>query len=199
MINQYWAQAGVLILVVSTSAAPARNMEWVDHAGYHIVPGVSQSIYASGSELDASRNLGIYIPHMVYPAGRDAVMSSGFGHREAPCATCSTEHKGIDFNPGYGSPVYSATDGVVTWVGDAGGSLGYNVVIQDPGTWEIFYGHMIENSAPADIVVGSKVKVGQQIGLVGNTGQSTGAHLHFEIHDNGVAVDPLPLLQKYAN
>jgi len=72
-------------------------------------------------------------------------------------------------------------------------------VIQDPGTWGIFYGHMIENSAPADIVVGSKVKVGQQIGLVGNTGQSTGAHLHFEIHDNGVAVDPLPLLQKYAN
>lgn len=199
MINQYWAQAGVVLLVVSTSAAPMQTAEWVDHEGYRTTPGVSQSIYASGSGVNASRGLGIYIPHMVYPAGRNALISSGFGYRTAPCATCSSEHKGIDFNPGYGSPVYSATSGVVTWVGNDGGSLGYNVVIQDPGTWEIFYGHMVENSAPADVAVGSRVEVGQQIGLVGNTGQSTGAHLHFEIHDNGVAIDPLPLLQKYAD
>lgn len=197
-MNKHMAQAGVVLLVVAGATAPVTfqpdtyDYEWTSEKTH------AQTAVSRTPRIDASRNLGIYIPHMIWPAGKDAPISSGFGYRDAPCSVCSSMHMGLDFNPGYGSPVYSATDGAVLWVGNDGGSLGYNVVIQDPGTWEVFYGHMIEGSAPSDIVIGAKVKAGQQLGQVGNTGVSTGAHLHFEIQDSGIPVDPLPLLQKYA-
>jgi murein DD-endopeptidase MepM/ murein hydrolase activator NlpD len=101
-------------------------------------------------------------------------------------------------NPGYGTEVYSATSGTVVFVG-WDGSLGWNVVIQDEGNREYAYGHMVADSTPADVVVGAKVKQGQVIGLVGSTGISTGAHLHFEIREDGVKIDPLPELNRWAH
>jgi len=196
---RYSAGSVVAGLVVAGCAAPATQPALAYGYGWQSRVTDAQSIsVTSVLAPDATRGMGIYIPNMVYPVGSSAPISSGFGYRDAPCSTCSTNHEGIDFNPGYGSPVYSATDGTVVFVGWEG-SLGYHVVIQDAGTWKLYYGHMIGGSTPADITVGSSVKMGQQIGLVGNTGQSTGAHLHFGIQDGTSFVDPYPLLMKYAN
>ena len=185
-------------LVLASSTAPMSQPAFAYNSDWESIKSNSQFLVVESSPVpDATRGMGIYIPKMVYPVGSSAPISSGFGYRDAPCPTCSTYHEGIDFNPGYGSPVYSATDGVITWVGYEG-SLGYHVIIQDAGTWHLYYGHMINGSAPAGLTVGSKVQMGQQIGLVGNTGLSTGAHLHFGIQDGETFVDPLPLLQKYA-
>lgn len=196
---RYSTSAVVAGMLVAGCVAPAVQPAMAtDYGRQQQVTDAQSVIVTSVSTPDASRGMGIYIPHMVFPAGRDAPITSGFGYRDAPCATCSSNHEGLDFNPGYGSPVYSATDGVITWLGWQG-SLGYHVVIQDAGTWKLYYGHMIDGSVPAELSVGSRVKMGQQIGLVGSTGQSTGAHLHFAIEDGGSFVDPYPLLMKYAN
>jgi murein DD-endopeptidase MepM/ murein hydrolase activator NlpD len=71
------------------------------------------------------------------------------------------------------------------------------VRIFDGYTWEFVYGHMIEGSSTVN--VGDTVVAGQIIGRVGNTGSSTGAHLHFEIRENGIAIDPMPIHNLYAN
>jgi murein DD-endopeptidase MepM/ murein hydrolase activator NlpD len=141
----------------------------------------------------------IYKPDMIWPTvgGAGVFISSGFGWRVAPCALCSSDHRGIDMNPGYGTEVYSSTSGRVVSVG-WNGSLGWEVSVADEGNRVYVYGHMIEGSTPGDVVVGAKVKQGQVIGFVGSTGLSTGAHLHFEIHEDGVKIDPYPELLKYA-
>jgi murein DD-endopeptidase MepM/ murein hydrolase activator NlpD len=197
---RYGTSAVVAGIILATSAAPiAQQTAWAYDARWYSAVSDAQTLsVTSVSAPNATRGLGIYIPKMAYPVSRDAPISSGFGYRDAPCPACSTAHEGLDFNPGYGAPVYSATEGIVTWIGWEG-SLGYHVVIQDRGTWSLYYGHMIGGSAPEGLAIGSRVERGQQIGLVGNTGLSTGAHLHFAIQDGREFVDPYPLLQKYAN
>jgi murein DD-endopeptidase MepM/ murein hydrolase activator NlpD len=195
-VQKQLAQAGVLVFVLATGLTPVFSAEKLGYAVSDITLS-PQTVVATGINVDGSRGLGIYIPRMVYPAGKNAKISDGFGYRNAPCQNCSSNHEGLDFNPGYGSPVYSATDGTVVWVGWQG-SLGYHVVIADEGTWKLYYGHMVADSAPPSVAVGSRVFMGQQIGLVGNTGLSTGAHLHFAIQDGEGFVDPYPLLEKYA-
>ncbi|MFE6964529.1 peptidoglycan DD-metalloendopeptidase family protein [Agromyces sp. NPDC057679] len=122
-----------------------------------------------------------------------------FGYRD--CAGCSSDHHGQDFNPGYGADIQSIADGVVVESTDSGGSLGTVIMIQheiDGQTIVSVYAHMIEGSRLFEI--GDTVEVGDVIGETGNTGMSTGPHLHFEIRIGGMDgewVDPLEWL--YAN
>jgi murein DD-endopeptidase MepM/ murein hydrolase activator NlpD len=125
-------------------------------------------------------------------------VSDGFGHRIAPCPMCSTFHQGTDFLPGDGAPVYAIADGVVRQVRDSGG-LGVHVVIEhliDLQVVTSIYAHMQVGSVP--LVEGQAVHVGDIIGRVGNTGWSTGPHLHFEVRIGGQAVDAVAWLTKYA-
>ena len=126
-------------------------------------------------------------------------ISDGFGERVAPCRGCSTFHKGTDFTPGAGTPIYAVADGVVEFsiVGDTG--FGNNVQINhdvNGKKFDSFYGHMQMNSSP--LHAGDVVHVGDFVGLVGETGVATGAHLHLEIHLNGVQVDPFAWLKANA-
>ncbi|MFD6056142.1 M23 family metallopeptidase [Agromyces sp. NPDC060279] len=122
-----------------------------------------------------------------------------FGYRD--CAGCSSDHHGQDFNPGLGADIQAIADGVVSQSTDEGGSLGTVVMIDhviNGQTITSVYAHMIEGSRTVEI--GDTVHVGQVIGETGNTGMSTGPHLHFEIRIggiNGTWVDPLEWL--YAN
>ncbi|ROQ39405.1 murein DD-endopeptidase MepM/ murein hydrolase activator NlpD [Frondihabitans sp. PhB188] len=131
-----------------------------------------------------------------WPFATTSPISSGFGSRQvANCSFCSTFHEGLDFTPGAGTPIQIIADGTVSKVEQGGGALGYNVWIDHtingvPVT--SVYAHMVAGSIK--VTLGEKVKVGQQVGNVGSTGNSTGAHLHFEIHLNGVPVDPYPWL-----
>ena len=125
-------------------------------------------------------------------------ISSGFGDRVAPCRGCSSHHNGVDFTPGSGTPIYAIADGVVT-AAEFSGSFGQHVYMDhviNGQKVESIYGHMIAGSSP--LSVGQTVKVGDLIGLVGSTGASTGAHLHLEVHLDGVIVDPFAWLQANA-
>lgn len=102
-------------------------------------------------------------------------------------------HLGVDFTAGNGAPVHAIADGVVVEAsrGDSG-ALGVYVAIRHVVGGEVVvsgYAHMQVGSM--NLSVGAPVSGGQVIGRVGNTGASTGAHLHFEIKVGGTNVDPL--------
>jgi len=119
-------------------------------------------------------------------------ISSPFGPRDGGF------HKGTDFNPGAGAPIYAIADGVAT-VSTEDGIYGQHVILAhniNGQRLDTLYAHMISASSP--IVVGQEVKVGDFLGLVGDTGIATGAHLHFEVRLDGVSVDPFAWLQANA-
>ena len=112
-------------------------------------------------------------------------VTSGFGMRRHPLLGYSRLHQGMDFGAPSGSPIYAATDGMVTFAGWHGGH-GNFVKIAHAGGLGTGYAHMSRIVARA----GSRVQQGQVIGYVGSTGLSTGPHLHYELYRNGVAVNP---------
>ncbi|MGB3258827.1 MAG: M23 family metallopeptidase [Ornithinimicrobium sp.] len=122
-------------------------------------------------------------PRYVAPI-RDARVTSGFGSR------WGRMHQGMDFGADIGHPLAAVADGRVTTAGYNSG-LGHHVRITlDDGT-EVTYGHL----SVIGVEQGSTVEVGAPIGEVGNSGSSTGAHLHFEVRTtDGEAVDPRPWL-----
>jgi len=122
-------------------------------------------------------------------------ISSGFGPRIAPCSGCSTYHEGVDMVPGDKAAIFSASTGVVT-TRDAGphyGSYGNVVVITSKvngHTVKFTYAHMTTGSSA--LLLGDTIQVGDFIGLVGETGEATGPHLHFEVNVDGTTIDPIP-------
>jgi murein DD-endopeptidase MepM/ murein hydrolase activator NlpD len=122
-------------------------------------------------------------------------ISSGFGPRIAPCGGCSSYHEGVDMVPGDKAAIFSASTGVVT-TRDAGpdyGSYGNVVVITSQvngHTVKFTYAHMTTGSSA--LLLGDTVQVGDFIGLVGETGEATGPHLHFEVNVDGTTIDPIP-------
>ena len=111
---------------------------------------------------------------------------SPFGLRQLPWEEAGRLHKGVDIAAPMGSPVLAAADGVVARTGvDAG--YGRFVQVAHVGGMSSLYGHLSRFGARP----GARVKAGQAIGLIGSTGSSTGAHLHFEVHDPaGRALNP---------
>lgn len=104
--------------------------------------------------------------------------------------SCRHFHDGLDIVSGYGSRVSSAADGVVAYAGwnpwDEGGRA-WVMVVSHPDGYVTRYGHMLPTSL---VRVGEFVRQGQAIGKMGNTGQSTGTHLHFELLRGGTTVSP---------
>ncbi len=99
-------------------------------------------------------------------------------------------HTGIDLVEPFGSPVYAADDGVVALVGSSSSGYGNYVVIAHTGGLDTLYGHL----STALVRVGQAVTQGQPVGLEGSSGNSTGAHVHFELRINQTPVDPTPYL-----
>lgn len=117
-------------------------------------------------------------------------LSSNFGRRSAPTKGASTYHQGIDWAVPRGTAVYASSGGTVSKAG-WGSGYGYVVYIKHPDGRETRYAHLNKVLVSA----GQTVKQGQKIALSGNTGRSTGPHLHFELRINGTAVNPLKYLQ----
>lgn len=115
--------------------------------------------------------------------------SSGFGRRSRPTKGASTYHKGIDWATPTGTAVNASCGGTVAKAG-WGSGYGYVVYINHPDGRQTRYGHLSKVLVSA----GQTVSQGQKIALSGNTGVSTGPHLHFEILINGSQVDPLKYL-----
>ena len=175
-------------------AAPARD-------AYTVVSRVQQinTKYASAARSTAYTN----DPNgtIQWPFPVPVPIASGFGPREVPgCGFCSTFHEGVDFTPGSGVTIQAIADGIVSKVEFDGGGLGNNVTIDhiiSGQKVQSVYGHMLTGSIR--LVVGQPVKVTDEVGQVGSSGASTGAHLHLEIHLNNTPVDPFAWLKANAN
>jgi murein DD-endopeptidase MepM/ murein hydrolase activator NlpD len=113
-------------------------------------------------------------------------LSSRFGYRQSPFNGQKEFHKGVDISARTKAPILAPANGIVTYVGKDGGygrvvriNHGHGVVTR--------FGHIQK----ALVKKGQRVKRGETIALVGNTGRSTGPHVHYEVHLNGVPVNPL--------
>lgn len=163
----------------------------VERDGYDstLVPQPTVGSYAQTASTFVNYQGAVQWPFLV-----GVPITTDFGPRMPPCGGCSSFHKGIDLNPGVGSPVQAIADGVVSEVSatDNGGLGVYAVIDHSVGGQLVssVYAHMGEGSLR--LSVGQSVAVGEVVGNVGNTGQSTGPHLHFEILLEGVTpTDPV--------
>lgn len=116
--------------------------------------------------------------------------TSGFGRRKAPKKGASTYHKGVDWAVPTGTAVVASCGGTVVKAG-WGSGYGYVVYINHEDGRQTRYAHL----SKVLVSVGQNVSQGQRIALSGNTGVSTGPHLHFEMLINGSQVNPLPYLE----
>lgn len=113
-------------------------------------------------------------------------IGSGFGQRFHPILGFTRPHRGLDFHASTGTPVYAAAEGVIIKA-DFSTTFGNVVQINHGYGISTLYAHLHK----IDAKVGQKVKRGELIGEVGNTGLSVGPHLHYEVHINGVEVNPV--------
>jgi murein DD-endopeptidase MepM/ murein hydrolase activator NlpD len=170
-------------------------------ATYPYVNSVSQSVgktylYRNGGNFLYGELIGQYLTPVgdgeMYPPVEPMIVTSHFGLRQSPGGIGSTNHKGIDFDcTGGVTPIRSLMGGTVVKSSAVGG-LGNTVIVQHENMYTT-YGHMSSIS----VQNGQTVTAGEQLGICGSTGNSTGAHLHLEIspqpHQN--QVDPYPYLQ----
>lgn len=141
----------------------------------------------NGKYYDSNGN-GLSQGFLRFPTARQYRVSSNFNpHRLNPVTGKIAPHRGVDFAVPIGTPVLSVGDGEVIRVNKNGGSGGNYVAIRHGRQYMTRYMHL------SRILVnpGQKIKRGQRIALSGNTGRSTGPHLHYEIWNNNVAVNPL--------
>jgi len=128
------------------------------------------------------------IPQVV-PASVENI-TSGFGYRRDPFNGRGAMHAGIDFKGAVGSPIFAAAEGRVTFAGWKSG-YGQAIEITHGNGMLTRYAHL----SRIGVRVGQEVAAGTTIGGLGNTGRSTGPHLHFEVRINDRAVNPRPFLE----
>jgi murein DD-endopeptidase MepM/ murein hydrolase activator NlpD len=151
-----------------------------------IDPGME--LFIPGARLDRVRLQEINGDLFIWPvSGR---ITSFFGYRRSPFTGQRQFHNGIDIRANMGTPIRAAMAGRVTSAG-YDNSLGYYVVITHHSGYRTLYGHL----STIRTNVGAYVGTGTIIGNVGNTGLSTGPHLHFTVFRNGFAVNPRVLLR----
>jgi murein DD-endopeptidase MepM/ murein hydrolase activator NlpD len=160
---------------------------------------VSARARTSGNYAQMAATFTNYSGPIQWPFRAGVPISTDFGPRIPPCFGCSSFHKGIDMNPGNGSPIQAISAGVVGELSRVdNGGLGVYVTIDhniDGQRVTSVYAHM----QPGSVTVseGQSVDVGDILGMVGNTGQSTGPHLHFEILLDGTTpTDPYAWLSE---
>ena len=164
-----------------------------DQGGFGLQEDVLKSLRHRRGDSDAMPAFPL-LPHPAvarpakstpHPAGAIGRITSSFGARIDPFTGERRMHHGLDMAAPVGTPVHAAADGVVRFAGNRGGYGNVVIVGHADGT-ETRYAHCKELS----VEKGATVAAGQAIATVGNTGRSTGPHLHFELRRNGEPVPP---------
>ena len=148
----------------------------LQHEAFHVAQAREEAALAYQRMLDA-------IPS-IWPT--DGSISSGFGYRSYPDIGF---HSGVDIVNYYGAPVYATAAGVVISAGWDGG-FGLKVAIDHANGYVTWYAHNSELL----VNVGQSVRKGQQIARLGETGFATGPHVHYEVHRDGLPINPVPFL-----
>lgn len=160
------------------------------------IAALQQTVSAKKQQLAMLESLvrGHHIHEQSQLSGRPIAsgwLSSYYGMRADPFTGNPAMHKGLDFAGKSGDDVVSTAAGIVTWAGER---HGYGLLIEiDHGDGIVTrYGH---NQA-LSVAIGDVVTKGQTIAVMGSTGRSTGAHVHYEVIRNGQQIDPLPYVTK---
>ncbi len=132
--------------------------------------------------LEDQRMLLSHIPS-IWPS--DGWVTSGFGYRNSPFTNSKKFHEGLDIANNIGTPIHSPADGTVIYTGRRDG-YGLTLVINHGFGLTTRYGHC----SRFEVKVGDKVKRGDKVAEVGNTGRSTGPHLHYEVRFNNIPQNP---------
>ncbi len=148
-----------------------------------------QSGGSSGGSGNSGSNSGV--DGYIWPTNRTGVVTSPYGERWCPFHGYES-HNGADIDAARGSAVLAAKSGRVIQAGWNGG-YGISVMIAHDDGITTLYGHMDGCS----VSVGQTVSQGETIGICGNTGNSSGAHIHYTMYKNGGTIDPLPYLPGY--
>jgi murein DD-endopeptidase MepM/ murein hydrolase activator NlpD len=114
-------------------------------------------------------------------------MASGYGWRTDPFTKARRMHKGMDFSAPTGTPIYATSDGIVTRADGTAPGYGKHIRIDHGFGYVTLYGHLNEYNVRR----GQRVKRGDVIGFVGNTGRSVAPHLHYEIRKDGKHLNPI--------
>lgn len=156
---------------------------------------ITSQLYVQSKSFDEVFNLAkrkeellAAIPAIQPVANKDLRrIGSYFGYRTDPFYKVTKFHEGIDFTATVGTDIYATGDGTVASIEYSRRGYGNMVIISHGFGYETVYAHM----SKMNVKSGQKVKRGQVIGHVGNTGKSTSPHLHYEVRKNGLPVDPI--------
>lgn len=150
-----------------------------------VIPGVGRTSYAMSVPITTMPSRGSGSLDLIWPVVGE--VTSFFGMRSG------RPHEGLDIAANVGTPIRAARSGKVVSVGYMG-TYGLTVIIDHGQGLSTLYAHC----SRVLVRTGQKVKSGQEIARVGNTGRSTGPHLHLEVRQNDVPYDPLLFLRVYA-
>lgn len=114
-------------------------------------------------------------------------IGSYFGYRTDPFYKISKFHEGMDFTAAIGTPIYATGDGVISEADYNSGGYGNKIMINHGYGYETVYAHC----SRFKVKFGQRVKRGEIIGYVGNTGKSTAPHVHYEVHKGGMPINPI--------
>lgn len=184
-----WAKARggyTLANAKAFSQMKAKQLGWTSYGDVNYVSDVLKYYSLTGMEND-----GFFICPLALGTYK---ISSGFGYRWGKL------HKGVDFAAAEGTKIYAAASGTVVYAdygqsGSGFGGYGNVILIKHDDTYSTLYGHC----SKLLVKKGKKVQKGSLIALVGNTGDSTGNHCHFEIRINGTAVNPISYLNRLSS
>lgn len=178
----------VLLVFVSWHSLKAQNQtsqsalfKWTPSRNWSKADAQIERVHLLLQERERS------IPSVLPVRGR---ISSRFGHRKHPHTQDLKLHTGIDIVALPGSPVAATADGWVVFSGDREG-YGKVVVIDHGFGMQTVYAH----NSSLKAILGAKVSRGELIARVGSTGHTTGPHLHYEVRQNGLPIDPKPFLK----
>ncbi len=150
---------------------------------------VQSKSYDEVAELIKNKELMLSsIPAIMPVANKDLTrVASGYGMRIHPIYKTYKMHTGMDFTAPVGTDIYSTGSGTVVEVEYGSGGYGKHVIVDHGFGYQTLYGHMYK----VNVKRGQKVLRGEVLGSVGNTGTSTGPHLHYEVIKNGIKINPV--------
>lgn len=176
----------ITLLHLSVSAQPSDYLNRKSN-----IERLTEKIYSAKGFLLIADSLGMSVEELsdypvIFPIKKPTRISSGFGMRKHPIHNRRQFHTGIDLPQVKGTPVYATGNGIVSRMGYSSG-YGNFIVITHAGGFRSFYAHLSKKL----VSVGDLVSITQQIACVGNTGISTGSHLHYEVRKGGRYMNPI--------
>lgn len=182
--------SGVFGTIFSDPALLSRHRELFNRRMHSLVDELAQNAQLEEVKqqylityLSTNKDSMVSIP-TIWPV--KGYLTSGFGPRKAPMAGASRMHKGLDISNRIGTPVRAPARGTVTFTG-MDGAYGICIVLDHGNGIVTRYAHLQKSS----VREGEQVNRGDVIGALGNTGRSTGPHLHYEVIVNGIHVNPI--------